>query len=152
MIDNVDAMRYTLIDHEGSVSFVWGCGILRSMLSGCISGAASNRQLLERASIRDSRLLEHVESGLAVFDEHNVAGNTSPIRQAFENFPSHQWPPFRVIDSETRESSLRQARSGVILFNLIRRKIIQIQNTYAEINRLEPQASRLINAGWRIVP
>ena len=122
------------------------------MLSGCISGAASNSQLLERASIRDSRLIEHVESGLAVFDEHNVAGNTLPIWQAFENLPSHQWPPFRVVDNVTRESSLRQARAGVIIFNLIRRKIIQIQNTYAEISSMEPQASRLINAGWRIVP
>ena len=148
----MDAMRYTLIDSEGGLSFVWGCRILRSMLSGCISGAASNSQLLERASIRDSRLIEHVESGLAVFDEHNVAGNTLPIWQAFENLPSHQWPPFRVVDNVTRESSLRQARAGVIIFNLIRRKIIQIQNTYAEISSMEPQASRLINAGWRIVP
>ncbi len=148
----MDAMRYTLIDRDGSVSFVWDCGVLRWMLSGCISGAASTRQLLERASIRDPRLLEHVESGLAVFDEHNVADNTLPIRQAFENFPSHEWPPFRVIDGVTRESSLRQARAGVILFNLIRRKIVQIQNTYVEISNMEPQASRLIDAGWRIVP
>ncbi len=148
----MDAMRYTIIDRAGGISFVWDCAALRWLLAGCIAGAATGGDLLKFASRRYPHLLEQVESGLAVFDEHNVDGNSASVQTAFNHLPSHQWPPFRIIDSATRESSLRQAKAGVILFNLINRRIVQIQNTYVEIRQMEPQARRLTKAGWRIVP
>jgi hypothetical protein len=42
---------------------------------------------------------------------------------------------FRVIDSETRRMSLHPVKAGIVLFNLRARRIIQVQNTYSEVQR-----------------
>jgi hypothetical protein len=42
---------------------------------------------------------------------------------------------FRVLDSRTREASLTPVHAGVVVFNLRAKRIVQIQNSYAEIRR-----------------
>ena len=44
-------------------------------------------------------------------------------------------PVFRVVDDRTRQASLQPARAGVIVFNLLSKRIVQIHNTYTEIKR-----------------
>jgi hypothetical protein len=97
-------------------------------------------------------LREYVTCGLAVFDEHNAEGNFAAIHEAIRHFSSDEWPVFRVVDESTREASLRPTRTGVIVFNLPERRIVQIQNSYAEILDVAQWVRRLQRAGWRIVP
>jgi hypothetical protein len=74
-------------------------------------------------------------SGLAVFDEHNSRGNTRWIHAAFDCCRSEEVPVFRVLDDRTREISLSPVWAGAVVFNLKARRIVQIQNTYADIKR-----------------
>jgi hypothetical protein len=73
-------------------------------------------------------------------------------------------PPFRVVDDQSRGLSLKPAATGVILFNLKARRIIQIQNSYAEVQRVDRGRIRQngrptrmyyyysLPEEWRIVP
>lgn len=46
-------------------------------------------------------------------------------------------PPFRVVDERTRHLSLKPVATGLILYNLKALRIIQIQNSYAEVQRAD---------------
>jgi hypothetical protein len=80
-------------------------------------------------------LRERVLNGLAIFDERNAPGNYDAIHQAFRFCAPDEQPVFRVVDEETREMSLQPVKAGVVIFNLLDRRIVQIQNSYWEITR-----------------
>ena len=150
----VNVMRYTVIDEEGTVSFVAHCEALRALVAGCVTCPTRLEQLLEHTRQHDSRLIDYVSCGLAVFDEHNTPGNYEAIRSALAHLPPHEVPVFRVVDDETRQASLSPVKAGVVLFNLRARRIVQIQNTYADISRHTPKAlvKRLQMSGWSLQP
>jgi hypothetical protein len=148
----MNLMRFTIVDRSGGVSFVYDGSALHTLLTACANGPSSIVEFLDATSRRDGKLREHVSCGLAVFDEHNGDGRFEPIHEAIDHFPSDEWPVFRVVDDVTREASLRSTRTGVIIFNLPERRIVQIQNSYAEILDMSQWVRRLQRAGWRIVP
>lgn len=145
-------MRFTVVDGAGTVSFVYDGSALNALLRACAESHASLQSFLDATARHESRLREYVTCGLAVFDEHNLGANFAAIHEAIRHFPSDEWPVFRVVDETTREASLRPTRTGVIVFNLPERRIVQIQNSYAEILDVAPWVRRLQRAGWRIVP
>lgn len=51
--------------------------------------------------------------------------------------PPVDLPPFRVVDERTRQQSLKPVSTGLILFNLKARRIIQVQNSYADVLRAD---------------
>src|SRR6185437_3789070 len=126
----MNAIRFTIVDRDGAVSFVYDGGVLASLLEACVSGASKVPAFLDATARRNRHLREHVSCGLAVFDEHNVTGNFRSIHEAIEHFSSDEWPVFRVVDDVTREASLRPTRTGVIVFNLEERRIVQMHNSY----------------------
>ena len=75
-----------------------------------------------------------VTRGLAIFDEHNGADELSDIHQQLKTLPPRRTPVFRVLDTVTREASLRPVRAGVVLFNLPAKRIVQIENTYDRLS------------------
>lgn len=131
----MNLMRYTVVTAAGNVSFVADCHALSALVAACAEGARTLDELLELAERYDRRLRDYVTSGLAVFDEHNVDGNFTAIHEAFKFLKPYETPVFRVVDDVTRQMSLEPVKAGIILFNLIERRIVQIQNTYAEIKR-----------------
>ena len=148
----MNLMRFTIVDLTGAVSFVDDGAALNVLLKACADGPSSLTEFLDATARRDDRLRERVSCGLAVFDEHNAEGQFASIHEAIKHFPSDEWPVFRVVDEITREGSLRPTRTGVIVFNLAERRIVQIQNSYAEILDMRQWVRRLQRAGWRIVP
>ncbi len=148
----MNLMRFTIVDHAGAVSFVYGGDAIGVLLKACAEGATTLEQFLGATARRDAKLREHVSCGLAVFDEHNANGRYDSIHEAVQHFASDELPVFRVVDDITREASLRPTRTGVIVFNLVDRRIVQIQNSYAEIQDMGQWVRRLERAGWRIVP
>ena len=148
----MNLMRFTIVERSGGISFVYDGSALNTLLTACANGPSSIVEFLDATSRRDGKLREHVSCGLAVFDEHNGEGRYEPIHEAIAHFPSDEWPVFRVVDDVTREGSLRSTRTGVIIFNLLERRIVQIQNSYAEILDMSQWVRRLQRAGWRIVP
>ncbi len=128
-------MRFTVIDPRGRVSFISPCGALEAFVAACATQPQSLEQLLDAAEPFVGSLRERVLSGLAVFDEHNSPSNSRWIHAAFDYCRPQETPVFRVVDPRTEEESLTPVRAGVVVFNLVAKRIVQIQNTYAEIKR-----------------
>ncbi|HVC32221.1 MAG TPA: hypothetical protein VNL16_01795 [Chloroflexota bacterium] len=148
----MNVIRFTVVDRDGTISFVYDGGALGTLLEACVGGSASVMALLNATARRGPRLREYVTCGLAVFDEHNVSGAYHSIHEAIEYFPSDELPVFRVVDDVTREASLRPTRTGVIVFNLLERRIVQMHNSHDESVDLSQRVRQLQRAGWRIVP
>lgn len=134
-------MRFTVIDPEGTVSFVAPCNGLKALVAACSQQPtpANVRELLEATAPYDDRLGDNVLNGLARFDEYNSKERHSNFDAAIELFSAdkrdHELPPFRVFDETTREISLTPVKAGLVLFNLTQKRIIQLQNTYADVER-----------------
>jgi len=130
-----DVMRFTVLDERGTVSFISPCRTLDALVAACAAGPTSLAALLEDASRYEPELRDKVLSGLAVFDEHNTRENPASIHAALDLLKPADLPVFRVLDERTRQASLQPARAGVIIFNLADKRIVQIHNTYHEIQR-----------------
>jgi len=148
----VNVMRYTVIDDRGAVSFVGACEALPALITACFQGATTLDEMMERIDRRQRRMAEFVLSGLAVFDEHNAPGNYEAIHEALDHLPPHELPVFRVVDERTRQASLDPVKAGAIIFNLPKRRIVQLVNSYAEIKDMPYKMRRLQQTGWTVVP
>lgn len=131
----LDDIRLTVVDEAGTVSFVAHASAAVALTAACSHNPSTLRELLDASTRYDRKLRDRVLNGLAVFDEHNTPDELERIHTQLDQLPARETPPFRVLDSVTREASLRSVRSGVVLYNLPARRIVQIENTY------EPLAS-----------
>ncbi len=134
-------MRFTIIDPNGTVSFIAPCNGLKALVAACSRQPAPNTvyELLAATAPYDDRLGDTVLNALAGFDERNSREQHANFDAAIKLFAAdkrdHELPPFRVVDDVTREISLTPVKAGVVLFNLTQKRIIQVQNTYAEVKR-----------------
>src|SRR5690242_19041543 len=131
-------MRYTIIDERGSLSFVSPCQGLKALVAACAQDVHRTAEdLLTAAGEYDSDLRDSVLNGLHIFDEHNLPGNYAAIHAALQvpGADAAGNPVFRVVDDVTRQASLHPVKAGLVLFNLKQKRIVQVQNTYADIQR-----------------
>ncbi|HEY7357575.1 MAG TPA: hypothetical protein VH590_13950 [Ktedonobacterales bacterium] len=159
-----DVMRFTVLDHQGTVSFVIHSSALTALVAACAEDPASLRELLDATRRYDRTLRDYVLNGLAVFDEHNLPEDHQAILQQLDILPAQETPVFRVVDERTRDVSLESVKAGVVLFNLPRKRIVQIQNMYDTIERagtVNYHNGRFLSRrefeyelppGWSIVP
>ena len=131
----MNLIRCTIVDRRGAVSFVAHCDVLSALVAACAASPPCLEELLEMSEPYYGNLREYVEAGLAVFDERNVRGRYDAIHKALRSTPPHEQPVFRVVDSITREASLRPVKAGAIIFNLKAKRIVQLMNSYREIHR-----------------
>ena len=132
-------MRFTVVDNEGSTSFVAPCNALKALVAACSKAPSNLEELLSVAVRYDSDIKDYVLNSLAVFDEHNSHANHDQIQTAIdyadEQRSAHNLPAFRVVDEPTREASLQPVKAGLVIFNLKERRIIQVHNTYDNVRR-----------------
>lgn len=133
--DNMNVMRYTVIDTKGAVSFIAHCDAFNAMIAACARNPETLVEFLAHADSYYQSLQDYVLFGLAVFDERNGPGNYRAIHAALDFCPPEEQPVFRVVDDVTREASLRPVKAGLIIFNLRAKRIIQMQNSYSELKR-----------------
>lgn len=150
-------MRYTIIDPRGAVSLVGPCHALKMLVAACAKMPSTLSELLGHVRPLDAQFADFVASGLAVFDEHHLSESESDGAGQARGV-------FRVVDAASRQASLQPVKAGLVLFNLNERRIIQIQNTYAEIARRDRGRLRRdgrpvqtfyyydLPAAWQIVP
>src|SRR5215216_5647880 len=102
-------MRFTIIDHSGTVSFVAPCNVLKALVAACAKYPTDLESLLAASSTYDTDLKDQVLNGLAIFDEHNAEGRYEHIHQAIdyagEQRAHYNLPAFRVVDDTTRQAS-----------------------------------------------
>jgi hypothetical protein len=132
----MNLVRITIIDPAGGISFVADAEALMAFTAACARNPRTAEELLAFVDVNYGGLRERVLNGLAIFDERNANGNYTAIHQAFDFCQPHELPPFRIVDERTREQSLRPVKAGAVLYNLINKRIVQIQNSYREITRV----------------
>jgi hypothetical protein len=130
-------MRFTVVDQFGTMSFVGPCHALKALAAACSRGANDHRGLISLLGEYDSKLREEVVAGLHVFDEHNTESDPRAIHSLLDQVKPVASPPFRVIDERTRNVSLEPVRYGLVVFNLPARRIVQVQNSYANLERTD---------------
>jgi hypothetical protein len=131
----MNVLRCTVVDEKGGVSFITHGDALPALVAACATNPRTLEELLARAEPYYHNLMEYVMAGLAVFDEHNTEGSYEAIHKALTTLPRHRQPVFRIVDDLTREASLRPVKAGVVIFNLKARRIVQMVNSYREIQR-----------------
>jgi hypothetical protein len=157
-------MRFTLIEGNRGLSFVAPPHSLEFLVAACSHDPTSIAVLLEETERYTPFLREYVTSGAAVFDEHNTTESLDQIHQELKHADhTRPAPVFRILDDFTRASSLQPFGWGVVLFNIPHKRIVQIQNSYMDVQRngkvlTESAAGRLaprvyqLPPYWRIVP
>jgi hypothetical protein len=164
-------MRYTIIDPRGAVSLVGPCHALKMLVAACAKMPSTLGDLLGHLQPLDAQFADFIASGLAVFDEHHLppdvagaAANGANGANGSNGSNGANGRVFRVIDPASRQASLQPVVAGLVVFNLNERRIVQVQNSYAEVARRD--RGRLRRAGrpvqtyyyydlpetWRIVP
>lgn len=128
------SLRCTLIDSSGTVTFVGPGHLAKALTAACSKGAADLRELLQVAERYDAALIQDLAAGLAIFDEHNLSDDHSWIDERLGDGTDYPLP-VRVVNGATRQLSLAPFDAGLIVFNLNARRIVQVQNSYAEILR-----------------
>jgi hypothetical protein len=131
----MNLLRCTVIDRHGGVSFIIEGDALPALVKACVSTPPTLEMLLDSLAPYYGSLRERVLNGLAIFDERNVPGHFEAIHRAFSFCAPYEQPVFRIVNEETREMSLQPVKAGAVIFNLIDRRIVQLQNSYWEITR-----------------
>lgn len=131
----MDLLRYTVVDEQGSVSFIADGEALPALVAACARNPSNIDELLQESDRFYHNLHETVLNGLSLFDERNVPGHYETIHQAFAFCAPHEQPVFRVVDDITSEMSTQAVKAGVVVFNLRAKRIVQIQNSFREIRR-----------------
>jgi hypothetical protein len=131
----LSVIRFTIVTSEGNTSFVGPCHTIKMLVAACSRNPATTDELLEYTQPFDEEFVKEVRSGLAVFDEHNTRENTEAFHGWKSELSNRQLPPFRILDDTMRRESLEPAGSGLLLLNLKEQRIVQVQNSYEEVQR-----------------
>ncbi|MGI8405457.1 MAG: hypothetical protein ACR2OE_11965 [Thermomicrobiales bacterium] len=129
--------RFNVVDARGVASFVGPAHALKIIAAACSRGADNVHTLLDIAVDYDADWATAVKSGLYVFDEHNITELSEPYKRVGLPDDELALHPFRVLNAETRRRSMEPARLGLVVINLNERRIIQVQNSYANLMRTD---------------
>jgi len=130
-----NVFRFNVVDESGSVSFVGPAHGLKVLAAACAKGPETVAALLEAARRYDPEWADAIKLGLMVFDEHNIDGLSPAYEPVVTEEVDVDHRAFRIVDAITRARSMRPARLGLVVVNLREHRIIQIQNSYADLHR-----------------
>jgi hypothetical protein len=134
-IQHPNHYRVNVIDDRGTVSFLAPPHGLKVLAAAITQGATTGSQLLAYAHAFDAEWAMNVRFQIMRFDEHNVESVQEAFLCSIGEADQLEHPAFRVMDAETRKRSLVPGRLGLVVFNLKERRIIQVQNNYADLRR-----------------
>lgn len=148
---DVSTMRFNVVDEEGTISLVGPAHLMKMLAAGCAKAPNDHRALLGLTERYDPRWVVKAVKNLAQFDASAEIAEETP-------------EAFRVVDEPTRRRSLEPELSGLVVYNLKAKRIIQIQNSYADLQRKDRGRLRRdgrpvrayywyeLPADWSIVP
>ena len=129
--------RYNVVAPRGVVSFVAPSHLGKMLAAGASASPATLPDLLDLVRPLDGRSVESVRRGLMTFDEF-VLGEEQVDLDAWRGRTGEiERHPFRVVDAELRDLSLRPAALGLVIVNLVDRRIIQLEDRYGRIERAD---------------
>lgn len=161
-------MRFTIvgqtdIDQTETISFVGPPHGLKALAACCAQGTVAIAEILVKLGFYDIDLSRRLREQLAVFREHNTEEDSAWIEEKIST-DQHYDLPIVVLSESTRRLSLQPSKLGLIVFNLPARRIVQVQNSYANLERSDRGRVRrdgkptttyysyALPAEWTIVP
>lgn len=126
-------MRFTVVDQRGALSFIAPAHLIKAFAAACARGASDASALLKHASEWDEQAVSTIRRELHLFDEHHTVAESAHLDAWLR--AELKARPFRVLDSNSRRVSLEPVGAGLVVFNLIKRRIVQVQNSFAELRR-----------------
>jgi hypothetical protein len=144
----VSTMRFNVIDEEGTISLVGPAHMMKMLAAACAKAPSDHRALLDLAEGYDPRWVKRAMHSL----DTDTTAETPPALA------------FRVVDDVTRRRSLEPEPTGLVVYNLKAKRIIQVQNSYADLMRKDRGRLRRdgrpvrafywyeLPADWSIVP
>lgn len=135
MTNNPGFYRVNIIDGRGTVSLLTPPHGPKMLTAVAGLGPISANDMLEAVRRMDAGWIQQVKSQLAMFDEFNVDVLDEGWQEMIEEADSIVHPAFRLIDGVTRSRSLVPGSLGLIVFNLKQRRIIQVHNSWDELER-----------------
>jgi hypothetical protein len=127
-----EGFRLNIIDHHSAVSFLGPAHAAKAVAAACSHGATTWQEVLGRTRRYDPDWTADVRRGLLQFEEHQLPSE-DPVPPVEASFPTED--PFRIWDAETRRASLEPGKLGLVIFNLKEQRIIQVQNSYSDLQR-----------------
>lgn len=127
--------RINMIDDRGTISFLAPPHGPKMLVAIAGLELRTNRETLRAASAIDGSWIQQMQIQLDMFDEFNVDTVIEDWQEMIGKPDSAIHPAFRVIDSVTRLRSLQPASLGLIVFNLKKQRIIQVQNHWHDLQR-----------------
>jgi hypothetical protein len=161
-------MRFTIVgqtdtDQTETISFVGPPHGLKALAACCAQGTTAISEILIRLGFYDIDLSRRVREQLSVFREHNTEDDSTWIEEKIASDADYELP-IVVLSESTRRLSLQPGKLGMIVFNLPARRIVQVQNSYANLERSDRGRVRrdgkptttfynyALPAEWTIVP
>ncbi len=158
----VDIMRFTVVDDRETVSFIAPGRALKMCAAGCSRHAKDCRDLIHKIADYDALLARRLMNGLTS-DHEELPGVADDMRGP-ANVGAPEPQVFRVMTAEQRRKSTEPVDAGLVLFNLPAKRIVQVQNSYADLQRQDKGRlwrdgrpvrafySYELPADWTIVP
>jgi len=130
-----EAIRYDVVDPRGVVSFIAAGHLGKMLAAGASASPATLAELLDRVYPLDPRAVAAVRHGLLTFDEFVLGADQVDLGAWRARVGEIDRNVFRVVNPELRELSLQPAELGLVIVNLVDRRIIQLEDRYGRIER-----------------
>lgn len=131
----LEDIRYNVVDPRGVVSFVAAGHLGKMLAAGASASPATLPELLVGVHPLDTRAVDAVRRDLLTFDEFVLGADEVDLDAWHDRVGEIDRRAFRVVNPELRELSLRPAELGLVIVNLIDRRIIQLEDRYGRIER-----------------
>ena len=126
-------IRFTIIDARSTASFLAPPHALKALAAACSRGAETVRGALALLEDYDRQLAIRLREELAVCAEHATPDDPAWLHARLE--AGGDPGAFTVFDEPSRRASLEGGPLGLVVFNLPARRIVQLQNSYANLER-----------------
>jgi hypothetical protein len=127
-------MRFTIVDVSGTLTFLAPPHALKALAAGCAMNPESINALLAELSVYDQDLGQSLANDLAIFQEHNISGDSGWIDERINGHPAYPLPVM-ALSASTKALSLQPGPLGLVIFNLTAKRIVQVQNSHQNVLR-----------------
>jgi hypothetical protein len=128
-------IRITLIELVTSISFGAPGYLAKMVVAACARQPSDLDALMNYLAAYDAQSVEAIRRGLNLFDEFCLPGDPEACQRWLDDGGLASGKPFRLIDPRLREASLSPMDLGLMIVNLIEKRIVQVENRYGAVVR-----------------
>lgn len=133
----MSSYRFNIIDPAGVVSFLGPRHGSKMIAAACGANHRHLDGMLTFIQSLDDLWARDVERGLRAFDAEWFGGELPRNAKEPQGTERNWQRPFRVIDAESRQASMRPGPLGLLVINLKDQRIVQVDNRSIGLRRMD---------------